>query len=82
MYQDLEWYRKRLEETSTFIQKHVHPDYGPCDGLRDGECSMCLDFFDTVKKVVRQNNQLRKAAREMINAWDGLINLKEILRNV
>ncbi len=39
-----------------FIDKQaelVHPDYGPCDALVDGYCSMCTEFIRIVQRETK-----------------------------
>ena len=45
----------------------LHPYYGPCDGFRNGECSVC---FDEISQGIAESRQYREriAALEADNA--------------
>lgn len=48
---DIEFYKTRLEQVCKFIAEQLHPDYGPCDGFADGNCSVCTEALGNLKEA-------------------------------
>jgi hypothetical protein len=79
---DLEWYKATLERLSKFISEQLHPEYGPCDGLADGNCSVCLEALGNLKEAYEQKQKFgvpHPVLTESTQYHKGMLVLPQIL---
>jgi hypothetical protein len=82
---DLEWYKAALERLSTFIAEQLHPDYGPCDGFADGNCSVCVEALRNLKEAFEQKQKFgvpHPVLTEATQYYKGMTVLPQILCEV